>query len=58
MATQKEIKSAINVLNARLDQVKTSHHFSKSERELLIKRIQPRLEELTQQLDVKDAEIL
>lgn len=55
MATQKQIQSAINVLNARLDQVKTSHHYSEKERIPLIATIENRINILTADLEVVDA---
>ena len=53
MATQKQIKSAINVLKARLKQINTSDHFSESEREPLSLKINKRLDILGNQKETE-----
>lgn len=56
MATQKEIQSAINVLNARLEQVKTSALFSEEERIPLVEKIQDKLAKLKPLLEIKESD--
>ncbi|MGJ8760356.1 MAG: hypothetical protein ACSHXA_07400 [Polaribacter sp.] len=58
MATQKEIQSAINVLTARLDQVKTSHHYTEEERIPLVENIENRINTLTADLIVVEPETI
>ncbi|WP_341221891.1 hypothetical protein [Polaribacter atrinae] len=49
MATHKETQSAINVLKARLEQIKTSHHYKEEEKTPLMSKIQERLDVLIQE---------
>lgn len=58
MATQKQIQSAINVLKARLEQVKTSHHYTEEERIPLAAKIENRISILTADLIVVEPETI
>jgi hypothetical protein len=51
MATEKQIQSSINVLNARLDQVKNSPIYKDQDREKLASKIEKDLEVLVLKLE-------
>jgi len=58
MANQKAIQSKINLVNAKLDQVKSSTHFTDEERAPLMSQLETELSQYALELEVVDAQIL
>ena len=58
MAEQKEIQSKINLVTAKLAQVKNSTHFTDEERAPLIANLETELSKYALELEVVDAEII
>lgn len=58
MANQKAIQSNINLVSAKLDQVKRSSHFTDEERAPLIAKLETELSKYALELEVVDAQII
>ena len=58
MITKKQIQSEIHVLKARKKQVKNSTLFSETEATKMIKKLNERLSDLANKIEVIDPEVL